>query len=178
MYHSHAHESADIFAGLMGPIIVTRKGMSGPTGRPKDVDREFVQLYMIVDENQSPYLDYNSRTYLPTGTPASMDDFAEGNLKHSINGFIYGNLPQPTMHLNERVRWYMLALGNEADIHTPHWHGNTVIENGHREDVISLFPAIFKQVDMIPDDGGIWLYHCHVSDHMMAGMMAQYTVLP
>jgi Multicopper oxidase len=23
---------------------------------------------------------------------------------------------------------------------------------------------------------GIWLYHCHISDHMLAGMVARYEV--
>jgi manganese oxidase len=31
---------------------------------------------------------------------------------------------------------------------------------------------------MVPDDVGTWMYHCHVSDHMEAGMVAMYQVLP
>jgi manganese oxidase len=30
--------------------------------------------------------------------------------------------------------------------------------------------------DMVPDAAGIWLYHCHISDHMLAGMVARYEV--
>jgi len=30
--------------------------------------------------------------------------------------------------------------------------------------------------DMKPDMAGIWLYHCHISDHMLAGMVARYEV--
>ena len=29
---------------------------------------------------------------------------------------------------------------------------------------------------MVPDDPGMWMYHCHVDDHMLAGMMALYRV--
>jgi hypothetical protein len=32
--------------------------------------------------------------------------------------------------------------------------------------------------DMVPDAPGIWLYHCHISDHMLAGMDARYEVTP
>jgi hephaestin len=32
--------------------------------------------------------------------------------------------------------------------------------------------------DMIPDDPGTWMMHCHVSDHMEGGMVALYRVLP
>ena len=30
--------------------------------------------------------------------------------------------------------------------------------------------------DMVPDDRGTWLYHCHVGDHIPAGMLSEYTV--
>jgi hypothetical protein len=32
--------------------------------------------------------------------------------------------------------------------------------------------------DMIADNPGTWLFHCHVSDHMENGMMATYTIYP
>jgi len=27
---------------------------------------------------------------------------------------------------------------------------------------------------MVPDDPGMWGFHCHVSDHILAGMPARY----
>ncbi|MGB6978795.1 MAG: multicopper oxidase domain-containing protein, partial [Candidatus Acidiferrales bacterium] len=59
LYHSHVNEQRDVNSGLIGPIIITRRGMAGPDGRPKDVDREFICLFMIFDENVSWYLDHN-----------------------------------------------------------------------------------------------------------------------
>jgi hephaestin len=53
LYHSHADELRDVESGLVGAILISRRGMAGPDGRPKDVDREFVTLFMIVDENTS-----------------------------------------------------------------------------------------------------------------------------
>ena len=29
-----------------------------------------------------------------------------------------------TMRQGERVRWYVMGMGTEVDLHTPHWHGN------------------------------------------------------
>ncbi len=71
-----------------------------------------------------------------------------------------------------------MTLGDGNNFHTAHWHGNDVIYDGHRTDVIALSPAQMETVNMIPDNPGIWLYHCHVSDHMMGGMVARYTVVP
>lgn len=81
-----------------------------------------------------------------------------------------------TTKKGERVRWYVMSMGTEVDLHTPHWHGNTVTVNGMREDVLGLLPGQMVVADMVPDDVGTWLFHCHVTDHILAGMMALYTV--
>jgi hypothetical protein len=65
LYHSHADEPKDVMSGLVGVIIVTRRGIAGPEGKPKDVDHEFVNLFMIFDENASWYLDQNINIYTP-----------------------------------------------------------------------------------------------------------------
>ncbi len=180
MYHSHTDEPADTNAGLIGPIIVGREGSLNPDGTPKDVDREFVTMFAVFDENASPYLKANIQRY--AGVPQSVhpedEEFEESNLMHSINGFVYGNLPGLEMNEGKHVRWYMLGMGTEVDLHTPHWHGNTGTWAGMRTDMIELLPASMKVFDMTPDADGTWLFHCHVNDHISAGMMALYTVNP
>ena len=32
--------------------------------------------------------------------------------------------------------------------------------------------------DMQPDDAGIWLLHCHINDHIAAGMQTRYQIVP
>jgi manganese oxidase len=194
LYHSHANEARDVNSGLIGPIIITARGMAGPDGRPKDVDREFVNLFMIFDENISWYLDYNIQTYTsdPKGVnkfeqkPIDADGllslfgsgFSSQNFRSSINGYMYGNGPMMTMKKGERVRWYLTNLGGVIQGHTPHWHGNVVVAKGHRTDVLSLAQAEMITADMVPDNPGIWMYHCHVDDHMTTGMVALYKVEP
>jgi hephaestin len=178
MYHSHVDEVSDTYAGLMGPIIVTKKGMARPDGSPKDVDRELVAMFMVMNENKSPWLDENIRTYATRPASVNKDDpdFQEANLKHAINGEIFANLPGLDLVKGQSVRWYLMGMGTEVDLHTPHWHGNVVTVNGMRTDVVSLLPATMLVADMRPDDPGSWLFHCHVSDHIAAGMQALYRV--
>jgi FtsP/CotA-like multicopper oxidase with cupredoxin domain len=195
LYHSHANELQDVNAGLIGAMIVTRRGMARPDGSPKDVDREFAALFMVFDENQSWFLDYNVQHHTDDPKGTKKDDlipvdsqgrfnfvgplgFAGVNVRSTINGLQYGNMPMMTMKQGERVRWYLVTIGFGFNFHTPHWHGNVVMQDGKRTDVLALSPAQMLTVDMIPDDPGIWLFHCHVSDHMEAGMMARYEVLP
>jgi manganese oxidase len=194
LYHSHAYEMRDVHSGLVGAIIISRRGASDAAGRPKDVDREFVCLFMLFDENQSWYLDYNIQTYTSDPKGVNKSEFipvdADGNLaaagtgfsvangKFAINGYIYGTGPVMTMKKGERVRWYLVGLGEGFSFHTPHWHGNVVLQDGKRTDVVSLMQAQMVTVDMVPDDPGTWMFHCHLDDHMEAGMMAFYKVEP
>lgn len=194
LYHSHVDEQKDVDSGLVGAIVVTARGMAKPDGTPKDVDREVLTVFRIFNENQSWYYLQNLFTYAPAlkkaeraqsipldpnGAPTLTGmGFADGNFKLSINGYIYANAPRIELKQGERVRWYVVSVGNGFDFHTPHWHGNTVLWNGNRTDVISLMPAQMTTVNMVPDNPGIWLFHCHVADHMDAGMSTYYEVVP
>ena len=181
-YHSHTDEIADTNAGLVGPLIVTRKFKARADGSPADVDRELVTLFSVMNENASIYIDRNvDRLHLSGPRAATLKEdpgFQESNLMHEINGFVYGNLPGLTMRKGERVRWYTIGMGTEVDLHTPHWHGNTLLLMGMRMDMVELLPMSMKTLDMIPDNVGRWAFHCHVNDHLSAGMLALYTVLP
>jgi len=193
LYHSHCDELRDVSSGLFGGMIVTRKSMALPDGRPRDVDHEFVNMYIAINENESWYLDDNIRDHTtdPKGvnrrefdpmsangvvTPIAGTGFSLTNVKWSINGYIYGNMPMMTMKKGDHVRWYVTTLGDFNNAHTPHWHGNTVLVAGQRTDVLAITSAQMVVADMVPDAPGIWLYHCHISDHMLAGMVARYEV--
>jgi hypothetical protein len=179
MYHSHSDEVGDTYAGLTGPIEITARGMARADGSPNDVDREVFVLFSVMNETASPLLQDSLHTFAKKPYPADPDDdeeFGESNLMHSINGYVFGNQPLITMRKGEHVRWYVMSMGTEVDLHTPHWHGNDVTVNGMRADVVSLLPATMVVADMVPDDAGIWLFHCHVNDHINAGMLTRYQV--
>jgi manganese oxidase len=180
MYHSHTDEVADTYTGLMGPLVVTAAGRGRADGTPNDVDVELFTMFLVSDENQSHYLQRNIDTF--AGDPGSVDtgddEFIESNLMHSINGYMFGNLPGLRARSGQRVRWNLMGMGTEVDLHTPHWHGNTVLVHGARQDVVELLPASLLVADMKPDDVGTWLYHCHVGDHILAGMLATYVISP
>ncbi|HUL11171.1 MAG TPA: multicopper oxidase domain-containing protein [Methylococcaceae bacterium] len=179
LYHSHGNETMDTNSGLIGPIIISRKGELQKNGKLKGIDREFVVLFTIFDENKSFYLDKNIAAFAPAAKDKKDDEeFEESNLMHSMNGYVYDNIPGLKMTTGENVRWYQLALGTEVDLHTPHWHGNTLLSGGQRVDVVNLLPGTHVTADMKADNPGVWMYHCHVNDHIEAGMMGRYVVEP
>jgi hephaestin len=198
VYYSRVTESQDVASGLVGGIIVARRGQANADGTPKDVDREIVALFTTFNENKSWYFQQNVSARISAADQKALDKreanfsdsqgfftfagtgFAETNHKFSVNGYLYGDGPVMTVTQGQRVRWYLLGMGDVGalNFHTPHWHGNTVLSHGTRRDTIALLPMGTETVDMVPDAPGLWLFHCHIDDHMEAGMMARYEVLP
>lgn len=176
MYHSHTDEVADTYAGLQGFVVVTARGKARADGSPKDVDREVFELFTVMNEGNSPYLAENVKRFATTAPSPEDEGFEESNLMHAVNGYVFGNQPMLNLRKGERVRWYVMSMGTEVDLHTPHWHGNTVVAMGTRMDVVNLLPASMVTADMVPDNPGVWLFHCHVNDHLTAGMTTRFRV--
>ncbi len=182
MYHSHADETRDVNTGLIGVMLVTARGQARPDGSPRDVDREVVAMFGQVHEEDSWLVEKNLTIRLdstpPRANPSQKQNFYPWFVMFSINGFIHGSLPLEslTFRRGERVRWYLMASTNDFDFHTPHWHGNTVLIHGMRMDVTGLMAMEMLTADMVPDNPGTWLFHCHVTFHNAAGMAARYAV--
>ena len=155
-YHAHVDEPRDTNSGLVGALIITRRGMARPDGSPRNVDKEFVVDFQIFNEA----------------------DGEERGMIHGLNGRIFGNLTGLEMSNGDHVRWHLLGMGNEVDLHSPHWHGKTVLTNRARTDVVELLPASMVTADMVADNPGTWMFHCHVADHLDAGMMTTYKINP
>jgi hephaestin len=186
MYHSHTDEYRDPSSGLMGPLIITARGQAKPDGSPDNVDREFVIMFSQTHEEDSWHMEHNL-PYLGTDSPLPMEPTVNSAnaaypyfVRFSINGFSYGSMPlrSISMHKGEHVRWYLFSGINDFDFHTPHWHGNTVVISQMRTDVTFMAPMQMLTGDMMPDDPGVWLFHCHVSFHNLGGMSIRYVVLP
>ncbi len=187
MYHSHVDEVRDINTGLFGPMIITARGKARADGSPVDVDREIIASFMQVEEQVSwlakenfhPSLDSLGKAG-PKPNPSFVEEGYPWFVKFTINGFVHGSMPLAalTMRKGERVRWYLMSSTNDFDFHAPHWHGNTVILNGMRTDVAQLGMMQMATADMVPDNVGTWLFHCHVSFHNEEGMAVRYRVTP
>ena len=171
-------------------------------GLPHGIDQEVFLLFYIINENESNLLDTNIAMFTTNVTDVADEGFVESNLKHAINGYLMGNQPMIDVVVGTTVRWYVSGMvlarlrvsatfptlilcliagfGNEADLHTVHWHGQTLVHWGRNVvDTLSVSPAEFYTLDMqVENNTGIFLLHCHVDDHMMAGMMTRYSILP
>ena len=64
-----------------------------------------------------------------------------------------------------------------SDFHTFHVHGHRWIGAGRPpRDTQTIGPAESFRFRWREEESGTWLYHCHVEDHMMRGMIGTYLV--
>jgi hypothetical protein len=183
LYHSHVEGDEEANLGLVGFIVVTDPKRARRDGTPNDIDRELAALFMIHDESGVGAAAREAAEYgdigqgMPALTWTRVQELTEQGARYAINGYIFGNAPGLEMNEGERVRWYLFGLGSEQDFHTAHWHGLRVVEEGRRRtDNVELLPASMKVADMVADNPGTWLFHCHVAEHMMEGMFARVVV--
>lgn len=96
----------------------------------------------------------------------------------SIDGRSFvGNTPVFEAKVGELVQWDVMAIG--SDFHTFHVHGHrwaSTATGGATRDTQTLGPAESYRIRWREDAAGTWLYHCHVEDHMMRGMIGIYRV--
>ena len=86
-----------------------------------------------------------------------------------------GNTPVFRAKVGELVQWDVMALG--SDFHTFHVHGHRWKPPGQAtRDTQTVGPAESYRIRWREDAPGTWLYHCHVEDHMMRGMIGIYRV--
>ena len=94
----------------------------------------------------------------------------------AINGRAFiGNTPIYRSRVGQRVQWDVMAMG--SDHHTFHVHGHRWrTRAGNTRDTQTVGPAESFRFRWRERDPGTWLYHCHVEDHMMRGMIGLYRV--
>ncbi|XP_022525192.2 ceruloplasmin [Astyanax mexicanus] len=177
VYHSHVTAPKDIATGLIGPLIICKKGSLDVHGE-KSGDYLYALMFTVSDENLSWYLDDNIKTHctVPAKVKKDDEDFIESNKMHSINGYVFGNLPDLSMCMGNKIHWHLFGIGNEVDVHSAFFHGQVLTNRRHRTDTVSLFPATFANVQMEADNPGQWLLSCQVNDHLEAGMQAFFEI--
>ena len=85
-----------------------------------------------------------------------------------------GNTPVFHAQAGDLVQWDVMGIGD--DHHTFHVHGHRWLEHGVPRDTKTLGPAESFRIRWRERDPGTWLYHCHVEEHMMKGMIGLYRV--
>ncbi|GAB1285630.1 Coagulation factor V [Apodemus speciosus] len=173
-YYSAVNVERDIHSGLIGPLLICRKGtLHRESNLPMDM-REFVLLFMVFDEKKSWYYEKSKRSWrIESPEVKNSHEF------YAINGLIY-NLPGLRMYEQEWVRLHLLNMGGSQDIHVVHFHGQTLLDNRtkqHQLGVWPLLPGSFKTLEMKASKPGWWLLDTEVGENQVAGMRTPFLII-
>ncbi|GAB0494957.1 hypothetical protein MMPV_006254 [Pyropia vietnamensis] len=181
MMHVYGSEVniSHVNAGLYGPLVVTRREDADADGKPAGYANVFTFLHTFL-EYESPHFAASlkvappiSQEPLPPGaSPVSVN---QHNM-HGVNGYMFCHLPM-SMPAGGKVLWHASALGISSAVHPLHFHGIVgVTAGGAHVDVLQLLPRVTTTLDMILDNPGTWLAHCHVNFHLATGMVFTFNV--
>jgi FtsP/CotA-like multicopper oxidase with cupredoxin domain len=145
-----------LHAGLLGPLVITRAGMADGHGCATDVDREFILLFKVFDEAHG---------------------YGKGRM-HSVNGYIFGNLPGLIARNGERVRWHILDLGAQQEVKASLPFAVPAKLSMKGSETIRFSAGGMTINDVAADAPGTWAIRGRDADHASAGMAAVYTILP
>ncbi|EGD54368.1 multicopper oxidase family protein [Gordonia neofelifaecis] len=98
----------------------------------------------------------------------------------AINGQRYPDVTPMRVTQGQAVR---LTFVNESSMwHPVHLHGHTFALRradgvpGARKDTVNVLPRSSVSVDLVADNPGAWMLHCHNGYHMDSGMMTRLDV--
>ncbi|XP_074963057.1 coagulation factor VIII [Phalacrocorax aristotelis] len=180
-YFSNVDLEKDLHSGLIGPLIICRRGVLSFVFRRQLAVQEFSLLFTIFDETKSWYFLENMERncHPPCHIQLDNSDFKRNHSFHAINGYVSDTLPGLVIAQQQRVRWHLLNMGSTEDIHSVHFHGQLFsvrTSQEHRMGVYNLYPGVFGTVEMWPSHAGIWRVECKVGEHQQAGMSALFLV--
>jgi len=183
MYLYHALDTSSsgsgVDTGLVGPLLITRQGSQtsivNPT--PLDVNKEFILLFNIFDENKSYLINQNIANYTSGSVNVNDPAFIDSNRKRSINGWMYNNLAVRA-NPNDTVRWYVASIGDVDGIHAPQWTGQVVTNNGQAVSTLNVLPYTSTVADIAGPVPGTWSIQSGVPSYRDAGMIASLGVAP
>ncbi|XP_062390504.1 coagulation factor V-like isoform X2 [Sardina pilchardus] len=177
-YYSGVNPERDINSGLIGPLLICRKG-SKKASRD-EASREFVLLFMTFDENKSWYYEKNYEMIRRRSRKTAMDPLFKEKIKFpAINGIIFG-LKGLRMYSNQLVNWHVFNMGAKNDVHSVHFHGQTFLNHQsklHRQGVYPLLPGGFATLQMWPAKPGLWLVESEVGLSQKKGMQTLFLVI-
>jgi FtsP/CotA-like multicopper oxidase with cupredoxin domain len=127
------------------------------------------------------------RSAMFDGRTVDMREMMHNGKAWTINGVVAtGPVMEPMLTL-ERGRSYILDLRNHTRFgHPMHIHGHSfrvITRNGlpttHREwlDTVLLERGEAAEVAFVADNPGDWMFHCHILEHQMGGMMGIVRVI-
>jgi plastocyanin len=171
-YHSHTDPALQIALGLYGPFIIE------PRQPLRTFDREYTYILQEWDLELTPDV------ALGKTPPGPGDRLLRGGELGSdlflFNGHAHDGVTPIRLTTGDRVLIRLINAGNMP--HAIHTHGHSfkiVATDGNPvplgmewvKDSLLIGPSERYDLELVGDNPGVWMFHCHMEHHMANGMM-------
>ncbi len=173
-YHTHGSSHVDVVVqldmGLAGPFIIEQKNYVKP-------DREYVY---VLDEWE--ILQNGINGALTPSDERTVHEHKQPNYNvFTINGRIFPDIDPLLVKEGERIVVRLINAGTQQ-IHPMHTHGhsfkiiaidgNPVPKEAQQiRDNLPIHPGERYDIEIIANNPGVWLFHCHDVHHASSGMI-------
>ncbi|CAM9677521.1 unnamed protein product [Bubo scandiacus] len=155
-YYSHENMAMDFNSGLIGALLICKKGSLNEDGSQKLFDKEYVLMFGVFDENKS----WQKST----------------SLKYTVNGYIDGTLPDLEACAYDNISLHLIGMSSKPEIFSIHINGQSMEQRHRRVSTVNLVGGASTTVNMTVSEEGRWLISSLVQKHLQAGMHGYLTV--
>jgi FtsP/CotA-like multicopper oxidase with cupredoxin domain len=171
-YHAHTDPAVQVPLGLYGPFIVE------PRIPARSHDRNYTLILAEWDLELTPEVASGAA---PRGAGDRLLRGGElGSDFFLMNGRMHGAIPPLLVAKGERILIRLMHAG--AMPHAFHIHGHSfkvVATDGNpvpeavqwTKDTVLIGPGERYDLELMADNPGVWMVHCHMEPHMANGMM-------
>ncbi|XP_074856068.1 coagulation factor V isoform X2 [Carettochelys insculpta] len=150
VYYSHEHMVMDFNSGLIGPLLICKRGSLNEDGTQKLYDREYVLMFAVFDESKSWQ--------------------KSASLLYTINGYANGTLPDLGACTYDNISWHLIGMSSKPEIFSIHFNGQVLEQNHHKVSTVHLVGGASTTANMTVSQKGRWLISSLVQKHLQAGM--------
>uniref|UniRef100_K7F2H6 Coagulation factor V n=1 Tax=Pelodiscus sinensis TaxID=13735 RepID=K7F2H6_PELSI len=150
VYYSHENMVTDFNSGLIGALLVCKKGSLNEDGTQKLFDREYVLMFAVFDESKSWQ--------------------KSASLLYTINGYANGTLPDLEACTYDNISWHLIGMSSKPEIFSIHFNGQVLEQNHHKVSTVSIVGGASTTANMTVSQNGRWLISSLVQKHLQAGM--------
>ncbi|XP_061860824.1 coagulation factor V [Colius striatus] len=155
-YYSHENMAMDFNSGLIGALLICKKGSLNEDGSQKFFDKEYVLMFGVFDESKSWQ--------------------KSGSLKYTINGYADGTLPDLEACAYDNISWHLIGMSSKPEIFSIHINGQSMEQSRRRVSAVNLVGGASATVNMTVSQEGRWLISSLVQKHLQAGMHGYLTI--
>ncbi|KAM6218339.1 coagulation factor V [Rhynchocyon petersi] len=156
IYYSYENLTQDFNSGLVGPLLICKKGTLSEDGTQKMFDKQHVLMFAVFDE---------SKSWIPSSS-----------LMYTVNGYVNGTLPDITVCAYDQISWHLIGMSSGPELFSIHFNGQVLEQNHHKVSAITLVSATSATANMTVSPEGRWTITSLIPKHFQAGMRAYMNI--